>query len=99
MKKPDYIYTARFTVSKPCDVIGCSCNFGTRYIAYSYKPTKQELIKVEPHVERVELSKKEVGQSPVWTIAFKRLHAGINGRRKDSFSTYFGVFSDAIHAN
>lgn len=88
--KKDYIYSATFYVSTPCAVIGCSCKTGKRYISFSYKPSKQDLIKHEPGLDRVEVEKKLNGQT-IHIEAFKRLHKGVNGRKTDSFSNWFSV--------
>lgn len=93
----NYIYSATFYVKKPCGVIGCSCATGKRYISFSHKPSKTDLLKHEPHLERVEVEKVDMnyrgrGERVVIRIeAFKKLHKGINGRKTDGYSRWFGV--------
>lgn len=98
------IYSATFHVRKPCDTIGCSCNTGRRFIAYSHRPTKAQLIAVEPHAERIVLECKmesylqgAVQFRSVSAKTIRRLHAGVNGRRVDSWTTWMAI-STTHHA-
>lgn len=89
------IYCVDIVVKTPCGVIGCQCDrvvagIRSRYVAYSYRPTKIDIIKWEPGLEYATITRKD-GDNITWKRRFKRLHAGVNGRRKDAWSGWYNV--------